>query len=473
MVFLKDMISEVKKKLRDLRASIQDEIEDTGGIKIFLLALLLTILFIPFGTLYYLILQPIYRTIRMIIDAPRIGIKKAHMKYFHSDDYRKEQWKNEREEKEALDSQLLPDSRQKKFEDWKNWPDAYVVDKVAIYAAGGRTLIYVDERVEEFDIPEGVENIYHRCFACCDAMKRISLPSTVKRIGKRAFFSCVSLKEINIPQSVSIIDEGIFMNCSSLEHIDLPPQIREIPARTFCHCRKLRYIKLPENLRVIKTEAFRRCYSLESIETNNKLEIIEKKAFEDCRSLKEFIMPNTVRSCTEGMFNGCHSLQHIHFSSQIKDFGGSCCRDCWSINQFSMPVNEDMISYAKKNWEEYADKIDISTSENPIPETMFWTMGDSLYFGIPRLTSVCLVFCFTKDTEYSVPSFVTNVKRDAFTSCKDLRTLRLSPYIKASDDPWESKSVSYDFIYENWTQIENIIFDETLKNTKYAFGLIA
>ena len=445
------MLGKIKKKWIDLKASIIKEVEDMGGMKVFLIALILTILFIPFLFVNELIIKPVYRTIRMIIDAPRLGMKKAHMKYFHSDDYQKEQWKKKKKKKEALDSQLLPDSRQKKFDDWKNWPDAYVVDKVAVYAAGGRTLI----------------------FACCDAMKRISLPSTVKRIGKRAFFSCVSLKEIKIPQSVSIIDEGVFMNCSSLEQIDLPPQIIEIPAQTFCHCRKLRYIKLPEDLRSIKTEAFRRCYALERIDTNEKLEIIEKKAFEDCRSLKEFIMPNTVRSCSEGMFNGCHSLQHIHFSSQIKDFGGSCCRDCWSINQFSMPVYEDMISYAKKNWEKYGNKIDISTSENPIPETRFWTMGDSLYFGIPRLTSVCLVFCFTKDTEYSIPSFVTNVKRDAFTSCKNLRTLRLSPYIKASDDPWESKTISYDFIYENWTQIEDIIFDETLKHSKYAFGLIA
>jgi len=467
------MLGKIKKKWIDLKASIIKEVEDMGGMKIFLIALILTILYTPFLLVNELLIKPVYRTIRMIIDAPRLGMKKAHMKYFHSDDYQKEQWRKERKEKEGLDNQLLPGNRQKKFDDWENWPDAYVVDKIAIYAAGGRTLIYVDERVKEFDIPEGVENIYHRCFACCNAMKRISLPSTVKRIGKRAFFSCVSLKEINIPQSVSIIDEGVFMNCSSLEHIDLPPQIIEIPAQTFCHCRKLRYIKLPEDLRSIKTEAFRRCYALERIDTNEKLEIIEKKAFEDCRSLKEFIMPNTVRSCSEGMFNGCHSLQHIHFSSQIKDFGGSCCRDCWSINQFSMPVYEDMISYAKKNWEEYGDKIDISTSENPIPETRFWTMGDSLYFGIPRLTSVCLVFCFTKDTEYSIPSFVTNVKRDAFTSCKNLRTLRLSPYIKASDDPWESKTISYDFIYENWTQIEDIIFDETLKHSKYAFGLIA
>lgn len=467
------MIGNIKKIVANLNESLRDEIEDIGGIKIFILALLVTIIFIPFLFVYELIIKPTYKTIRMMIDAPRLGMKKAYMKYFHSDDYQKEQWEKEREEKEALDSRLLPDSRQKKFKDWEDWPDAYVVDKIAVYGAGGRTLIYVDERVAEFDVPEGVENIYHRCFACCDALKRISLPSTVKRIGKRAFFSCVSLKEINIPQSVSIIDEGIFMNCSSLEQIELPPQISEIPARAFCHCRKLQYIKLPEDLRSIKTEAFRRCYSLERIDANDKLEIIEKKAFEDCRCLKEFIMPNTVRSCSEGMFNGCHSLQHIHFSSLIKDFGGSCCRDCWSINRFSMPVDEKLITYAKEHWEEYADKIDISSSENPIPETMFWTMGESLYFGIPRLTSVCLMFCFTKDTEYTVPSFVTNVKRDAFTSCKNLRKLWLSPYIMASDDPWEHNIVSYDFIYENWTQIEDIIFDETLKNTKYAFGLIA
>ena len=69
--------------------------------------------------------------------------------------------------------------------------------------------------------------------------------------------------------------------------------------------------------------------------------------------------------------------------------------------------------------------------------------------------------------------FRTNIKRDAFTSCKNLRTLRLSPFIKASDDPWEPNNISYDFIYEYWPQIENIVFDETLKNTKYAFGLRA
>lgn len=421
----------------------------------------------------YLLIKPFYRTIHMLIDAPKLGIKKAYRKYFHSDEFEKEIRDKECEEEKALDDLLLPDSRQKKFKDWENWPDAYVVDKVAVYGAGGRTLVYVDERVTEFDVPEGVENIYHRCFACCDAMRRISIPSTVKRIGKRAFYSCVSLKEIAIPESVSILDEEVFMNCSSLEHIELLSHIGEIPVRAFCHCRSLRFFKLPENTKFIETGAFRRCYSLEHIKVNEQLELINKKAFEDCYSLKEFIMPESVRSCSEGMFNGCHSLEHIHFSSQIKDFGGSCCRDCWSICQITMPVSERMISYAKDHWEEYSEKVDISTSENPIPERMFWTMGNSLFFGIPRLTNVCLVFCFSKDIEYTIPSFVTNVKRDAFTSCKNLQTLRLSPFIKASDDPWESDDISYNFIYEYWPQVKNIIFDESLKHTEYAVGLIA
>lgn len=466
------MIDKLKKAFLQFQDYLRDEVNDNGGITVFMIALIITIIAVPFMILYYLIIKPIYRTICMLVNAPKLGIKTAYRKSFYPEEYEKEQREKERE-KEKVRNDLLPsDNRQKIFKEWEEWPDAYVVDKKAVYAAEGRTLLYVDEKVTEFDVPEGVENIYHGCFAYCDAMKRVSLPSTVRRIGNRAFFSCVLLKEIVIPESVNIIGDEVFMYCASLEHIELPPQITEIPIRAFSHCRNLRYFKLPKEVSIIETEAFRRCYSLEKIDNNDKLEVIGQKAFEECQSLKEFIIPEPVRYCTAGMFNGCHSLQHIHLSSQINDFGGSCCRDCWSINQITMPKSDMMISYAKKHWEENADKIDISTSENPIPETMFWTMGESLYFGIPRLTSVCLMFCFTKDTEYTVPSFVTNVKRDAFTSCKNLRTLRLSPYIKASDDPWGQKLVSYEFIYEYWPLVKNVIFDDSLKHTNYAFGLI-
>lgn len=374
----------------------------------------------------------------------------------------------------ALDELSIPDGRLKQFRDKEYWSDAYVVDGVAVYAAEGRTLVYVDENVEEFDIPEGVVNIYHYCFAFCEKLKRIGLPSSLKRIGRRAFFGCVSLKEVFIPESVYIVGEEMLMNCASLEHITLPSQITEIPTRMFCNCRSLQIFSLPEQVKSIDVEAFRRCYSLDRIEMNERLEAIGERAFEDCRSLKEFIMPESVKQINLGMFNGCHSLEHIHFSSHINDFGGSLCRDCWNIKQITMtPMDEKTKEWYKKQWDDYADEVDIKKSENPFPESMFWTMGNTLYFGIPRLTSVCLVLCFSKEKEFSIPSFVTNVKQEAFSSCKNLRTLRLSPFIKAGDSPWGTSCVTYAFIYDHWPQVENVIFDKTLENTKYAFGLMA
>ena len=467
------MLQLIKKKWIEFKDAIKDEIDDCGGIHIFLSAAIIVLIIWPFALLYYILIRPIFNFIHMLYDVKEYGLKNSYRKNFHSNIFKEEQSHQEYEKRKALKEPLLPPGRLKQFNDRENWPDAFIVDNIAVYGANGRTLLFVDENTVEFDIPEGVENIYHRCFAFCYKLERVTFPTSLKRVGKRAFYSCVSLKDVSLPESVSMIGEEMFMDCSSLEHVTLPNQTRQIPTRFFAKCRNLKSFHLPREVNVIGEEAFRRCYSLEVVEMNSCLERIKKKAFEDCYSLKEFIMPESVKACTEGMFNGCHSLQHIHFSSKIKDFGGSCCRDCWNIQQISMPNDEHMKSYAKEQWEKYSDKCDISKSENPIPNCMFWTYRDTLYFGIPRLSTVCLVFCFSKEVEFTIPSFVTNVKRDAFTSCRNLRTLRLSPYIKASDDPWEHTSITYDFIYEYWPQIENTIFDETLKYTEYVIGLSA
>lgn len=461
----------VIKKFFEWREAIRDEIENSGGFWLFLILWSIMLIVSPFVLLYLLIIRPLYRCIGTLIEARKLGLRESFRKYFHPDEYEHEQW--EKDDKRKKEEPLIRSGKWKSFKEKKHWPDAYLVDGVAIYASEGRTLLYVDEDVEEFDVPDGVENIYHRCFACCVKLRRLNLPHTLKRVGKRAFYDCVSLKEVRLPASVVIIGEEAFRNCAALERVVLPPSMTEIPARMFCNCRSLAEFQIPEAVRTIQEEAFRRCYSLKQIAVNEGLECIRERAFEDCRSLKAFIMPDTVYHISVGMFNGCHSLEHLHLSSEIHDFGGSCCRDCWNITEITMsPMSDNRKERFRKQWEEYADEIDITKSENPVPESMFWTMGDALYFGIPRLTSVCLIFCFSKAEEFTIPSFVTNLKRAAFVSCKNLRTLRLSPFIKASDDPLESNNISYGFIYEFWPQVEKVIFDEELKHSKYAFGIV-
>lgn len=432
---------------------------------------ILTAIAFPFILLYLLVIKPISRGLLMFKDSFRVGIKTAYMKNFFPDKYRDMQWRKSNEDENL--PPLLPAGKWKSFKDRANWPDAYAVDGVAIYAAEGRVLLYVDENVEEFDVPEGVTNIYHACFACCDKLRRVGLPASLKRLGKRAFYSCVSLKDVVLPESVEIVFEDCFMHCSSMESIVLPHQLTEIPARMFYNCRKLKEFVMPQSVTNVGKEAFKNCYSLERLVLNNQLKTAGENAFENCRCIKEFIMPETMEFVPVGLFDGCNSLERIHLSSLIKDFGGSCCRDCWNIKQITMSEDKTLLPYAKKHWDEYADQVDIATSENPFPTSRFWIMGDALYFGIPRLTSVCLLFCFSKDSEFTIPSFVTNVKYMAFSACKNLRVLRLSPDLLAGDHPWSRDVLSYDLIYDNWPQVEEVIFDETLKHTEYAYGLIS
>ena len=74
---------------------------------------------------------------------------------------------------EMLEELSSLEGRLKQFKDSKYWPDAYVVDNIAVYGAEGRVLLCVDENVERFDVPEGVVNIYHRCFAGCEKLQQV------------------------------------------------------------------------------------------------------------------------------------------------------------------------------------------------------------------------------------------------------------------------------------------------------------
>lgn len=460
--------------LNNWKGYIQDMIDDYGGIKGFLFISLLSLLFGPLVLLYILVLRPTYRGVCVLMDTRELGWKEAYRKHFYPEEYKDEAWEKDYKEMERMNVPLLPVGKYREFKDKKVWPDAYVVDDVAIYANEGRTLLYVHDRVEEFDVPEGVVNIYHRCFMNCDVMKRVSLPSSLRRIGKKSFYSCVALQELVIPESVAIIDEDMLMNCSSLTKVVMPSHITAIPSRMFSQCRSLRDLELPAHVKSIGKEAFRRCYALERIGLNDELKVIMERAFEDCRALKEFIMPDSVEIFQKGFLNGCHALEHIHLSQKVKDFGGSCCHECWNLNSITMThMTEDEMNFLKEDWEKYGDEVDITKSENPLPESMFWTMGDTLYFGIPRLTSVCLVFCFTKEAEFTIPSFVTNIKREAFVTCRNLRTLRLGPNIKDGDCACETYKVTHGLVYEYWPQIENVIFDESLKDSGYKIGLMA
>ena len=77
------MIRYLKTKLIALKDSIK---EDFGGPHIFLIALILFLIALPFLITYYLLLEPSYKVIRMLIEAPKLGFKDSYRKQFRTEE---------------------------------------------------------------------------------------------------------------------------------------------------------------------------------------------------------------------------------------------------------------------------------------------------------------------------------------------------------------------------------------------------
>ena len=85
------MIRFLKTKLIALIDSIKGEVKDVGGFHIFLIALILFLIALPFLIAYYLLLEPSYKVIRMLIEAPKLGFKDSYRKQFRTEEYEREE----------------------------------------------------------------------------------------------------------------------------------------------------------------------------------------------------------------------------------------------------------------------------------------------------------------------------------------------------------------------------------------------
>ena len=73
--------------------------------------------------------------------------------------------------------------------------------------------------VEEFTIPDHIEEIGDFAFASCIMLKNIVLPDNVKKIGYNTFFNCFGLEEITVPSSLEEIGLNAFAGCHRLKKI--------------------------------------------------------------------------------------------------------------------------------------------------------------------------------------------------------------------------------------------------------------
>ncbi|HEM6288875.1 TPA: leucine-rich repeat protein [Streptococcus suis] len=194
-------------------------------------------------------------------------------------------------------------------------------------------------KVEEFVIPEGVEEIGVQAFAYNPFLKSVVLPSSLKKIGYGAFqntgiesitfkdglveiddyaFSNTNLKTVLLPNSVTRLGGSAFSGISTLTSVTLSEGLTEINVGTFSGT-SLERVIFPSAVTIIHDSAFSRVSTLKDIVFSDGLKRIERSAF-DGTGLTDVTLPSQLEYLGAGAF-ATESLRSIHIPKSLKEAG--------------------------------------------------------------------------------------------------------------------------------------------------------
>ena len=116
-----------------------------------------------------------------------------------------------------------------------------------------------NEQIEEFTIPNSVENIGNFSFQYCSNLTSITIPNSVTSIGGYAFFRCRSLTSVNIPNSVTSIGDAAFSDCSGLNSVTIPNSVTSIGEEAFAWCNCLTSVTTPKKCGIVSSSFPKDC----------------------------------------------------------------------------------------------------------------------------------------------------------------------------------------------------------------------
>ncbi len=193
-----------------------------------------------------------------------------------------------------------------------------VIGSYAFYSCSG---------VEDFDIPDSVDDIGEEAFSYCTSLTSIIIPCSVTNIDDSAFAGCNNLEKVEvsgenpvyhsngnciidtskkriilgcknslIPSDGSVISIGnhAFTGCSGLKNITIPDEIIEIEDYAFCNCTALTNVTIGNGVSDIGWGAFLNCTGLTSVTIPNSVSGINWDAFYNCTELTSITIPKSV-----------------------------------------------------------------------------------------------------------------------------------------------------------------------------------
>ena len=344
-----------------------------------------------------------------------------------------------------------------------------------LYSKDGSVLYkYAPGKItSEFLIPNSVTRIAHCAFEHIGIyagredllfVKPGSITSVVTPennnviIESSAFYECDSLKRIVIRGKGTIIEESAFSGCSSLESVVMVGKVKSIGDYAFCGT-SITSINIPESVEEIGKDVFTNCKSLTSInvsENNPNYKSVNGSLYsKDGKELICYIMsgneteisiPNTVTRLASGAFSLCVSMTKIYVPASVRSMNGSPFSDCNSLT--SIEVDENNPAYKS------------------IDGNLYSKDGTTLIKYAKGKT----------ETEFVVPSGVTNISEVAFTYCLNLISVKLPKSLKVIDGFAffgcnNLTYVYYEGLESDWKNILIGSNNYTITNARISYGV--
>ncbi len=121
------------------------------------------------------------------------------------------------------------------------------------------------DALKSITIPDKVAEIKSGTFYGCDALERVVLGKRVTTVGSESFRDCHNLKNVYFPESLTVINDRAFYCCTSLEETIFGSNLSSIGYDAFSECHSNTKVVLPATITNIANYAFNHNSSLKVV----------------------------------------------------------------------------------------------------------------------------------------------------------------------------------------------------------------
>ena len=329
------------------------------------------------------------------------------------------------------------------------WAEDFTVGDLK-YTITGATTVSVGavnkDITGNIDIPAEVENdgvtytvtsVGEYAFSGADGLDTVVIPNTVEIIDDHAFFSCENLDSVNIPNSVTTIGGGAFYGCDNLTTLSIPNSVTLIKNQAFGACEKLIEINVASDNSLYSSEdgvLFNKdktvliCFpSGKSGEYSipNSVVVISGAAFENNSVLKSVSIPNSVTIIGQGAFSNCFCLATVDIAEGVETIEHGAFGNCYWLESITIPSTVKKMSYGSF----YGAGL---THINVASGNPNYSSVDGVVFNKNKTELICCPA--GREGEYSIPSSVTIIGKNAFYRCIHLDSVTIPESVTSIEE---------------------------------------